>query len=313
MNVVEIADLSKTYDKKSWALDKLSLSIKEGEIFGIFGPNGSGKTTTVRLLNGVLDPSAGTASILGMSITSQGPEIRAQCGVMTETAAAYEYLSARENLQFFGMLHQMDDQNISKRSDYLLSLLGLCEAEHRPLKTFSTGMRKKLLLAISMLHKPRLIFLDEPTSGLDPEASKNVNDLIRTLAKKEGVTVFLCTHQLKYAEELCSVFGFLKEGRLLACGRFEELQAKYDTHITLEIRGKNLPKNLEFVQESDGVFRRDIQAFEDAGEIIRTIVQGGGTIFEARQIKASLEDLYFSIQKRTDYAPNPLGNHQEGH
>lgn len=226
MNAVNIEDLKKSYDGKVNVLNNVSLSIPKGEIFGFLGPNGSGKTTTVRILNGVLSATSGHAEILGMPVGENNIEIHRLCGVMTESASCYENLTARQNLIFFGKMHEMDEKLLDKRVDFILKRLELSDVGDKKVKSFSTGMRKRVSLAVALVHNPEILFLDEPTSGLDPENALNVTKLIKELAEENKVTIFLCTHQLKYAEDICTLYGFINNGHVLGLGTFEELASR---------------------------------------------------------------------------------------
>jgi len=296
MQAIETVNLSKSYDGQTRALDDLSLDIPEGTVFSLLGPNGSGKTTTVRLLNGILTPTTGQATLFGLSVRNEVTRIHAMSGVMTETAQSYENLSGDENLFFFGRMHSLSEAEIQKRADRLLDFFTLTSDRHRKVRIYSTGMKRRLLLAIAMLHKPRLLFLDEPTSGLDPEAARKVNDLIRRLAIEEKVTAFLCTHQLRYAQEICDKFGFLSSGRLIACGTMPELQARCHGALTLNVRGEGIPADLAPEPVGEGLWRFRVDGDSEADNLIRRIVSGGGRVFEARQARMNLEDLYFAFQ-----------------
>jgi ABC-2 type transport system ATP-binding protein len=293
-NAIEINNLTKVYESSKKALDDLSLIIPQGEIFGFLGPNGSGKTTTVRLLNGILTPTGGHGSILGNSISGDLKKLHSICGVMTETAAAYENLTASENLSFFGNMHNMAENDIKNRTRELLEALDLYDSKDVKVKSFSTGMKKRISLAIAMFHRPRVLFLDEPTSGLDPEAALKVTNIINNMSKQEGVTVFLCTHQLKYAEDICTLYGFIQKGNLLAYGRFEELLKKKHSSLFLEVRGENFPVLKKLTLINNNVGRITIKSDEDAAEVLKTIIQSGAKIYEAKQIQWNLEELYFS-------------------
>ena len=273
-------------------LDNISFSIPRGSIFGLLGPNGSGKTTTVRILNGLLHPDSGSATISGIAVESFQQDLRRICGVMTETANLYDELSGRQNLSFFASLYNLDNAN--DRCEELLAQFDLLHAADRNVLTYSTGMRKRLMLARALLHKPRMLFLDEPTSGLDPESALEVNNLIRHLAFAEGTTILLCTHQLKYAEGLCSHYGFLSKGQMRAEGTWEDLLREAGHPRYLEIRGENvLHPQLETT--SDGRHRLRIQDDADAARLLAMLVQEGARIYEATQTTLSLEDLYFAI------------------
>jgi len=297
MNAIEIEKLKKSYDGREFALCESSFSIAQGEVFGFLGPNGSGKTTTVRLLNGILTPSGGTAMVMGKNILKNQAEIHKLCGVMTETALMYENLTGMENLTFFGRLHRMEDKTIKERGLALLKSFELLDARDRKLKTYSTGMKRRLSLARALLHSPKVLFLDEPTSGLDPEAAMNVTQMIRKLSVEHGVTVFLCTHQLKYAEEICTLYGFIHKGIIIGLGTFEELLKQKNSKIFLEIRGEKLPEIKSSEKTPEGKLRVPIGNDADVTMILQDILSRGGKVYEAKQVRWNLEDLYFSFQK----------------
>lgn len=297
MKAIEVKGLCKSYDGEKFALSDISFSIPQGEIFGFLGPNGSGKTTTVRILNGILGPSSGSAEVLGVDVSKNPVDIHSFCGVMTETALPYENLTGLENLNFFGSMYGLTKSEIKDRSGRLLKSLDLYEARDKKVKAYSTGMKKRISLARALLHNPKILFLDEPTSGLDPEAAMNVTTMIRKLSKEHGVTVFMCTHQLKYAEEICTLYGFIGEGTMLGFGTFNELLNKKNSSIQLEIRGQNIP-DIEGVEKTEeGKLRIPIKGDKEASIAIQNITSKGGNIYEARQIHWNLEDLYFAYRK----------------
>lgn len=297
MEAINIHGLSKSYDGQIFALKNIDFSIPQGEIFGFLGPNGSGKTTTVRLLNGILAPTSGEAFVMGSSVYTDAVKIHTFCGVMTETAASYENLTGYENLQFFGKMYDLDGKKLEERCLELLKKLDLYDARDKKVKTYSTGMKKKISLARALIHRPKVLFLDEPTSGLDPEAAANVTDLISGLAKQDGVTVFLCTHQLKYAQDICTLYGFIHNGQLLGFGTFNELLEQKNSCIYLDLRGKDIPKFQSSMDFNSNSCRLPIKNDEDVSRIIKEIVSKGGSIYEAKQTHWSLEDLYFSFEK----------------
>ncbi|NEZ47306.1 ABC transporter ATP-binding protein [Clostridium niameyense] len=299
MNAINVSNLKKSYDGKSNALNNISLTIPKGEIFGFLGPNGSGKTTTVRILNGILSPTSGYAEILGIPIGKNNIEIHKLCGVMTETSFCYENLTAKENLMFFGKMHGIDEKILNKRADSILKRLELLNVRNKKVKSFSTGMKKRLLLAIALIHNPKILFLDEPTSGLDPENALKVTKLIKELGKENQVTTFLCTHQLKYAEDICTLYGFINHGKILGLGTFDELASIKNAPLQLKIRGKNISKSLGFIYENSGLYIRDISGDKEANILIQNILKHGGEVYEAVQEKWSLEQLYFKYVKGT--------------
>lgn len=299
MNAINVENLKKSYDSQVNALNNISLEIPKGEIFGFLGPNGSGKTTTVRILNGVLSATAGHAEILGIPMGKNNLQIHKLCGVMTESSSCYENLTAKQNLIFFGKMHGMEGKSLNERSDFILRRLELLEAKDKKVKSFSTGMRKRLSLAIALVHNPQILFLDEPTSGLDPENALNVTRLIKELAEENEVTIFLCTHQLKYAEDICTLYGFINKGNILGLGTFDELASKKNATLQLKIRGKNISEKLGFIHEANGLYSKSILGDKEASTLIQSILTSGGEIFEALQQKWTLEELYFKYIKGT--------------
>jgi len=204
------------------AVDGLSLEVGAGEVFGLLGHNGAGKSTTVRLLNGVLTPTAGEASVLGLSPTRDGPALRRRTGILTEVPSVDDRLTAVENLTFHGRFQSIPDDQLSRRVSDLLEEFGLAERARDRVGTYSKGMRQRLALARSLLHDPELLFLDEPTSGLDPVAARHVHALIGRL-RERARTIVLCTHNLVEAQRLCDRVAVLRAGRLLAVGTPAEL------------------------------------------------------------------------------------------
>lgn len=297
MKAINIENLKKSYDGQTNALNNISLSISKGEIFGFLGPNGSGKTTTVRILNGILSKTSGHAEILGIPVGENNLEIHRLCGVMTESSSCYENLTAEQNLIFFGKMHGMDEKSINKRIDFILKRLELLEVKNKKVKSFSTGMRKRVSLAVALIHNPQILFLDEPTSGLDPENAMNVTRLIKELAEENEVTIFLCTHQLKYAEDICTLYGFINNGDILGLGTFDELASRKNAALQLKIRGRNIPKEFGFTCEGNDIYSKAISGDKEVNSLIQGIVTGGGEIYEAMQQKWSLEQLYFKYIK----------------
>ncbi|AZV58420.1 ABC transporter ATP-binding protein [Clostridium sp. AWRP] len=299
MNAINIKNLKKSYDGQINALNNISLSIPKGEIFGFLGPNGSGKTTTVRILNGILSATSGYAEILGIPVGKNNIEIHRLCGVMTESSSCYENLTAEQNLIFFGKMHGMSEKLLNERTNFILKRLELLDVKNRKIKSFSTGMRKRLFLAVALVHNPKILFLDEPTSGLDPENALNVTRLIKELAEENEVTIFLCTHQLKYAEDICTLYGFINNGSILGLGTFEELALRKNAALQLKIRGKNISEKLGFIHEGNDIYSKSILGDKEVNTLIQGILTSGGEIYEAMQKKWSLEQLYFKYIKGT--------------
>ena len=291
METVAIQKLSKTYPGGKEALKQLSMSLSTGEVFGFLGPNGAGKTTTVKLLTGVLSPSGGLCEIMGVNPNIQPEKVHLLSGIVTEHAQMYDNLTGIENLMFYATAFGLKQKEGKQRGESLLKELELTEAKDRKLATYSTGMRQRLSLARALLHRPKVLFLDEPTSGLDPESAQNVNQIIHNLACKEGITVFLCTHQLRYAQEICTRYGMIDQGTLLASGTIDELRARVFTSKSLRICASAVPDKLNFVKCGANEFETQIQDKKE----IRKIVDAGEDIYSVNLAEPSLEDIYFAL------------------
>lgn len=282
MKTVVLQDVSKTYPGGKEAVKGISLSLNEGEVFGFLGPNGSGKTTTIKILNGVLTPSAGQCRVMGLDSVKCPEKVHAISGVLTEHAQMYDGMTGFQNLVFYAGIFGILEQEAKNRARFLLEKLELEEAADQKLTAYSTGMRQKLSLARAMIHHPKVLFLDEPTSGLDPESAQNVNKLIKEIAGKQGVTVFLCTHQLRYAQEICTRYGLISKGELLAAGTLDELRKRVDTGTELRIR-------------TEKWLYTKINSEKEIPAIIRNMVNEGKDIYEVEIRYPTLEDIYFEL------------------
>lgn len=295
MYAVELHNLSKTYPGGKQAVQNVSLALEPGEVFGFLGPNGAGKTTTVKLLNGMLTPTEGICRVLGSDPALEPEKVHAVSGVVTEHARMYENLTGLENLVFYAELFGISADEAAGRAEALLQEMELEEAKDRKLAAWSTGMRQRISLARALIHRPKILFLDEPTSGLDPESAQNVNRMIREMAENSGITVFLCTHQLRYAQEICTLYGLIEEGRLLAAGTLEELRAEAFSQITLQIRAGSMPTGMGFRQTGAQEYETMIRTEEEIPEIVRRIAAAGGDIYKVEARQPDLEDIYFAL------------------
>ena len=295
MYAVELHNLSKTYPGGKQAVQNVSLELEPGEVFGFLGPNGAGKTTTVKLLNGMLTPAEGICRVLGSDPALEPEKVHAVSGVVTEHARMYENLTGLENLVFYAELYGISADEAARRSESLLKEMELEEAKDRKLAAWSTGMRQRLSLARALIHRPKILFLDEPTSGLDPESAQNVNRMIREMAENSGITVFLCTHQLRYAQEICTRYGLIEEGRLLAEGTLDELRSETFSRITIQIRAGSMPPEMGFRQTGAQEYEASIRSEDEIPEIVRRIAAAGGDIYKVEARQPDLEDIYFAL------------------
>jgi len=208
------------------AVDELTLTIPEAEVFGLLGPNGSGKTTTINCITGLVKPTRGTVKVLGFDAQSEGLEARNVMGVSPQETAVYPYLTGEENVRLFGELYSVPKKALDARVDYVLEKVGLLdEARHRVSK-YSGGMKRRVSIAMALVTDPRVILLDEPTVGMDPQARRAVWDFIAEL-RDERKTIMLTTHYMEEAEELCDEAGIIDHGRLIELGPPSDLKAKY--------------------------------------------------------------------------------------
>ncbi len=286
------------------AVDGVSLEVPVGAIFGFLGPNGSGKTTTIRLLLGLLEPTRGTATVLGHDTRTDGAAVRERCGALLEHSGLYERLSARDNLDFYARVWHLPGPERERRVHELLDGLGLWERRHEIVGTWSRGVKQKLAVARTLLHRPSLVFLDEPTAGLDPIAAAALRDDLTGLAKREDVTVFLTTHNLAEAEKLCDQLAVIRSGRLVAIGRPDELrgQARRDR---MEITGAGLDDrvvalltadpSVESASLADGRLTLRIRDGGSTAPLVSTLVREGVAIDEVRKGGADLEEAFLAL------------------
>lgn len=212
--VIDIRELTKTLGGQS-VLSGITLQIHRGTIFGYLGPNGSGKTTTLRILLGLLQPTSGFVRVMGQEPGRLRREIRAKIGVVLENRGLYERLTASQNLDYYSHIYRLSGETRKARIEKLLRTVDLWNVRNAKVGTFSNGMKQRLALARALLHNPEIIFLDEPTSGLDPEATTKIRKLILQLAKVERCTIFLNSHDLDEVERTCSEIAILKQGKIL--------------------------------------------------------------------------------------------------
>ena len=300
------------------AVDDMTLDVRAGIVFGFLGANGAGKTTTIHLLLGLIEPTAGSARTLGFDTVKQGQEIRERTGALLEFNGLYERLTALDNLDFYGRVWHMSAADREARTQELLTHFGLWDRRTERVATWSRGMKQKLAIARVLLHRPQLIFLDEPTAGLDPVAAASLRDDLDALAKREGVTVFLNTHNLDEAQRLCAQVGVIRSGKLLAVGAPDELRATTDAP-RLEVTGDGFSDaTLAAARSAPGVARVEFQTnrrgmdgqADSAGQllielqsaargapVVSALVSAGAHIEEVRRERASLEDVFLSLME----------------
>jgi ABC-2 type transport system ATP-binding protein len=223
---IEVEGLVREFKKGPRAVDGIDLEVAPGEIYGFLGPNGAGKSTTVHMLTTLLPPTAGTARVAGFDVVKQGPQVRSAIGAALQDAALDPLLTAREHMRLQTALHGLPKAERRRRGDALIERVGLTEAADRRVKGYSGGMKRRLDLALALVHEPRILFLDEPTTGLDPQSRAALWDEVARLANEDGVTVFLTTQYLEEADVLADRVGIIDNGRIVAEGTPAELKAE---------------------------------------------------------------------------------------
>ena len=223
--MIEVCELTKNFNDFT-AVRGVSFEVKEGEIFAFLGPNGAGKTTTIKMLTTLLRPTSGTVRLNGIDPTTSQHEARKLFGIVFQDPSLDDELTAQENLEIHGALYHVRRRDVLQRSQRLLKLFQLWERRNDPVKQFSGGMRRRLEIARSLLHTPRIIFLDEPTLGLDPQTRNQLWSHVRELNQEDGVTVFLTTHYMEEAERVAERVAIIDHGNIAALGTPEELKRK---------------------------------------------------------------------------------------
>jgi ABC-2 type transport system ATP-binding protein len=301
---IEVASLTKAYDGLV-AVDSISFDVNAGEVFGFLGPNGAGKTTTIRMLTGLSKPTAGVARVLGYDIASEIIKAKKEFGVVPEQSNMYDELSGLENLIFMGQLYGMPRLEHRTRAEELLKTFGLYERKDSKFATYSRGMKRALTIAAALVHKPRLLFLDEPTVGLDVMAARSLRVLIKRL-KESGITVFLTTHYLEEADNLCDRIALLVKGKVVAIDAPFRLKAMAEERPALEVSFKTPLINAadELGQRLPGlaVAKVDdrIRIYGgDADIVLHTILgyatENGTQVASVSSLKPSLEDAFVKL------------------
>jgi ABC-type multidrug transport system ATPase subunit len=243
---IDIQDLEKRFGETA-ALQGLTLRIDEGELFGLLGPNGAGKSTTINILCGLLEPTAGSASVGGHPLPKEARAVKEMIGVCPQDFSIFPYLTGRENVLLFGDLYGVPRDELRQRADRLLEQMGLDGEADRKVKGYSGGMKRRISLVTALIGDPQIAFLDEPTTGLDPQSRHAVWEFIRRL-KERGRTVVLTTHSMEEAEALCDRVAIIDHGKLIALGTPAELRTQYAAkdleEVFLKLTGRRIREGM---------------------------------------------------------------------
>lgn len=294
--------LTKSFDQTR-AVDNLNIEVERGSIFGLLGPNGAGKTTTIAMLLGLLPPSSGTASVLGYDTITQSDDIRQNTGALLEDHGLYEQLTAKENLDYYGRIWRIPPEGRRVREMQLLDSMDLWDRRDDRVSTWSTGMKRRLGLARSLMHHPEMLFLDEPTAGLDVIAAHQVREDLSNLAETEGITIFLTTHNMVEAERLCDRVAVIKHGRLVTVGSPADLRAA--SGLKLEIEGTGFDpitisalsgiEDVEAARVDGDRLVIDLSAPIDPTPVVRLLLDSGAHVQSVNKDAASLEEVFITL------------------
>jgi ABC-2 type transport system ATP-binding protein len=302
-NTIEVFRLIKHFGDIQ-AVDGISFQVKKGELFGFLGPNGAGKTTTIRLLTGVLKPDGGTVHIMGFDISKDPFEAKMLMGIVPEMSNPYIDLSAWDNLMLMGELYGVPKRKRRQRAAELLELFELQDRKDQKTKGFSKGMKQRLILAMALIHEPKLLFLDEPTSGLDVQSARLIKNLIREL-NRNGVTVFLTTHNITEADQMCDRVAIINRGKIVAIDRPEKLRVAIKSSQSVEVTFDKPTDDSELLRYIEGVseIRKEGNKFklytDDPGNVACQLVEYANVhklrVLTLNTLGPSLEDVFIHL------------------
>ncbi len=319
MPTIKVKDLRKSYPKRiplpfrrvEWveALKGISFKVRKGELFGLLGPNGAGKTTTIKILTTLLEPSGGSAKVLGYDVVSQAREVRRRINLVAEgERTLYWRLSAYENLRYFSNIYYVPKDEAEKRIRELLQLVGLWERRNDLVMGFSRGMKQRLAIAKALINDPEVLFLDEPTLGLDVQSALFVREFVERLVKEKRKTVLLTTHHMAEAERLCDRIAIIDHGRIIALNTPENLKRLVSEGETVEIRVRNLrPEKVKevdgrlAVSEEDptrGTLLRGNLDEEDLPRVVEGLIRAGAKVLSVERVEPTLEDVFIKLTGR---------------
>jgi ABC-2 type transport system ATP-binding protein len=308
-NGIEASGLAREFKGGIRAVDGIDLEVRPGEIYGFLGPNGAGKSTTVHMLTTLLPPTAGSARVAGHDVASEGALVRDVIGAALQEAALDPQLTAREHMRLQGALHGLPRGERTSRGDELIERVGLTEAADRKVAGHSGGMKRRLDLALALLHDPRVLFLDEPTTGLDIQSRTALWDQVAHLSRDEGVTVFLTTQYLEEADQLADRVGIIDRGRIVAEGTPQALKAEIGrpTVEVITVEHTDRPRAAEILERfgelvpgaPNGASVRLSDGVEELAEIVRALDGGGIRVAHLELHAPSLNDVFLAQTGRS--------------
>jgi len=292
------------------AVNNIDFYVHRGEIFGFLGPNGSGKTTTIRMLLGLLQPTSGTINLLGLDTSHDIAELRRRVGYMSQRFSLYNDLTVMQNLKFYGKAYGLENALLKERIQHALEMAGILDHENTPTKDLSGGWRQRLALSAAILHRPEVLFLDEPTAGVDPISRRAFWDLLYQLVN-EGITVFITTHYMDEAEH-CHRLAFIQRGKIIAQGSPESIKHEMMSGKVLEIEPSNAASAVSVLRNAQQAGILDIDEVELYGSLVHVVAlemekskieiaaelrKANITITHMQVIEPSLEDVFISCMR----------------
>ena len=304
--MIQVEELKKSYGDLR-AVDGVSFQVNEGELFGFLGPNGAGKTTTLSMINGLLRPDSGAVRVFDIDVWLAPVQAKRIMGLAPQETALYEEFSARENLEFWGSLYGVPRSELKVNIDEILERVGLADRAKEPVARYSGGMKRRLNLAIGLVHKPKVVLLDEPTVGIDPQARNNILEVIREIARA-GTTVLFTTHHLEEAETLCERIAIMDHGKILETGAVDELANVVGDGSIITIHGNFSPVQIKSVLEhesasilnlADGIATLSLKPNgTNVASIIQKVSEAGLEITDLSIQKPSLESVFLKLTGR---------------
>lgn len=305
--LVEVKQVGKSYGDNR-AVDNLSLAIPTGAVFGLLGPNGAGKTTTISMLSGLFPPDEGDIIIGGFSMSRQPRQAKAMMGVVPQEIALYSTLTARENLRFWGRLYGLGGADLESRVNDVLELVGLTSRARDPINSYSGGMKRRINIAVGLLHRPALLLLDEPTVGVDPQSRRAILDTIKEL-NALGMTVLYTSHNMDEVSEMCDVIAIMDRGRIIAQGTQAELHRLIEDTDLVRVEVVGALPDVSFLAGMENVSRVDVDgacvdvAVADGNAalpaIITALTDRGVDIATVKIQQPNLETVFLHLTGRT--------------
>jgi len=299
--MIEIENLSFAYNKQETVIDNISLKVAKGSIYGFLGPNGSGKTTIIRLMLNLLKHNNGEITIDGQQIDHNSVEIFRKIGSMIESPSLYNHLSGRDNLEIFALYYNIGKERI----DQVLEIVGLTDAAGKLVKRYSLGMKQRLGIAICLLHDPELLILDEPLNGLDPQGIAEIRNLFLRLNREEGKTILISSHLLSEIENTCTHIGIINKGKLLFEGKIDALKNNFAESLSYLLECTDPTKATILLREfqisceptSSGSIILQFTAKDEIPVVLRKLVEAGLDIYNFQRQENNLEELFLEITK----------------